>query len=194
MTPKTELECKELILRYNSYKQSGRKIKIRNKLYSFISTDMQVWVKSILKKWGRYEEKGEVLSISFDAFLFCLERYREGFESLLGHFYEYTRYFLLMKYGKSDKVRLPLEELQEILRIEDSSINNMFDDMLTLIQFRDSLTKETEKVVWDDACMSLSESHMQRNEQRKVSGMSTGEYARLKKIFINQIRLILNIR
>ena len=195
MDNKTEIECKELIHKYYSYKQDGRRIKGRNKIYCIMSADMQMWVKSILKKWGKYEEKEEVISISFDAFLFCLERYNISKEnSLPKFFFEATRYFLLMKYGKSDKVRLPVEELQEILRLENNSINNTFDDLLTLTQFRDSLTKETEKVVWDDACMSLSECHMERNEQRKVSGMSTGEYSRLKKIFINQIRLILNIR
>jgi len=194
MNPKTESECKDLIQKYYCYKQNSRKIKVRNKLYCIMSSDMQMWVKSVLKKWGRYEEPGEVLSISFDAFLFCLDRYKNGFESIQGHFYEYARYFLLIKYAKTDKVLLPIEELKEILKLEDDSLNNMFNDMLTISQFRESLTREEEKIIWDDACMSLSECHMERKEQRKVSGMSTGEYARLKRVFINQIKLILNIR
>ena len=195
MNSKTESECKDLIQKYYCYKQNSRKIKVRNKLYCIMSSDMQMWVKSVLKKWGRYEEPGEVLSISFDAFLFCLDRYLISKEnSLPKFFYDATRYFLLMKYAKSNKVLLPIEELKEILKLENDSLNNMFNDMLTISQFRESLTREEEKIVWDDACMSLSKCHMERKEQRKRCGMSTGEYTRLKRVFINQIKLILNIK
>ena len=193
MNKNTENECKQMIEKYYSFKQEKRKIKIRNELYCIMSGDIQMWIKSILKKWGRYEEKEEILSISFDAFLFCLEQYKIGFESFQGHFYEYSRYFLLMKYGKVDKVHLPVKELKEILKMDNSPEGIIFDNLLTLTQFRDCLTDDI-KFIWDDAALSLSESHMERKEQCKKSGMSTSSYAKIKKTFINQIKLILNIK
>jgi len=200
MNNKTEIECKELIQKYYSYKQNGRKIKVRNKLYCIISSDMQMWIKNILKKWGRYEEKEEIISISFDAFLFCLERYNISKEnSLPKFFYDATRYFLLMKYGKSDKVRLPLEELQEILRIENIPINNLFDNLLTLAQFRDCLPSEKERVIWDDAFMSLCDRTSDKirtilKDRKYGTGVEDSTYRKLKNTFINQIKLIMNVK
>ena len=193
MDNKTEIECKELIHKYYSYKQDGRRIKGRNKIYCIMSADMQMWVKSILKKWGRYEEKEEVLSISFDAFLFCLERYNISKEnSLPKFFFDATRYFLLMKYGKKDKVRLPIEELQEILRLENNSINNIFDNLLTLTQFR-NVIPDKYKVIWDDAVMSLDSDNRKRLFSDNIN-MDKNFYYKVKQILVPVIRLIMNIK
>ena len=203
MNKKTENECNSLIKRYKNdsgFISEKRKIQIRNKLYCIMSGDIQMWIKSILKKWGRYEKEGEILSISFDTFLFCLERYKIGFGSFQGHFFKYSRYYLLMKYGKEEREKIdwiPVDELKEIFPSElqcnrKNLFINIFINLLTLTQFRDCLTDDI-KFIWDDAALSLSESHMERKEQCKKSGMSTSSYAKIKGTFINQIKLILNI-
>ena len=200
MDAKTEIECKKLIHKYYFYKQTGRKIKIRNKLYCIMSGDMQMWIKNILKRWGRYEIKEEIISISFDAFLFCLERYSiEKESSLSKFFYDATRYFLLMKYAKKDKVRLPAEELHEILKIDNTPINNVFDNLLTIAEFRDCLTNDKEKLVWDDAFMSLCDRTSDKTRtivknSRYGTGIEDSAYRKLKKVFISQIKLIMNVK
>lgn len=195
MNKQTEDKCKKLIHKYFLYKADYKKREVRNNLYLLMKGDIIMWIKNILKKWGKYIDDTEVISLSWDCFEFCLARYdlnREG--SLCKFFFDASRYCLLMEYAKKDKVRLKPEELQEILRIENTPLNNIFDNLLTLTQFRDNLTRNEEKIVWDDACISLSSSHMDRKERPKKSGMSTAEYGRLKRIFINQIKMILNIR
>jgi len=200
MNKNTENECKQMIEKYYSFKQEKRKIKIRNELYCIMSGDIQMWIKSILRKWGRYEEEGEILSISFDAFLFCLEQYNiKKTSGLNKFFYDAIRYFLLMKYGKENKVRLPVKELKEILEMDSSPEGIVFDNLLTLIQFRDCLPNDITRVVWDDAAMSLSSENKYKVRSKKdgtkySTGMDNLVYKRLKEAFINQIKLILNIK
>ena len=194
MDDNTKKECELLLYKYFTYKKESYKVKVRNKLFTLSLPDFKKWITKILYTWNKFESKEQVISLSWECFEYCLSMYDTSYNNFLGRFYKSTRYYLLMKFAKDNSVRVPLEELKEILKIDNSPESLIFDNLLTLYQFRDSLTKENEKVIWDDAFISLSESHKQRSEQRKNAGMSTGEYARLKKIFINQIRLILNIR
>jgi len=194
MDDNNKKECELLLHKYFTYKKEAYKVKVRNKLFALLLLDFKKWITRILYAWNKFESKEQVLSLSWECFEYCLLMHDTSYDSFLGRFFKSTRYYLLMKFAKSNSVRVPLEELKEILKIDNSPESLIFDNLLTLYQFRDSLTKENEKVIWDDAFISLSESHKQRSEQRKNAGMSTGEYARLKKIFINQIRLILNIR
>ena len=194
MKANNKKECELLLYKYFTYKKEAYKVKVRNKLFILLLPDFKKWITRILYAWNKFENKEQVISLSWECFEYCLLMHDTSYDSFLGRFFKSTRYYLLMKFAKSNSVRIPLEELKEILKIDNSPESLIFDNLLTLYQFRDSLTKENEKVVWDDAFISLSKSHKQRSAQRKNAGMSTGEYARLKKIFINQIKLILNIR
>ena len=194
MDNKDKEECEFLLYKYFTYKKEAYKIKVRNKLFELLLLDFKKWIKKALYAWNKFESNEQVISLSWECFEYCLSMHDTSYNSFLGRFFNSTRYYLLMKFAKDSSVKVPLEELKEILKIDNSPESLLFDNLLTLYQFRDSLTKENEKIIWDDAYMSLSESHKQRSKQRKNIGMSTGEYARLKRIFISQIKLILNIR
>ena len=75
MNKETEIKCKELIHKYFLYKTDGRKTKARNNLFILMKDDMQIWTKSILRKWGKYDDNCEVLSQSWDCFYFALTSY-----------------------------------------------------------------------------------------------------------------------
>jgi len=121
MDNKQQDECIAIIKKYRSYTSEGWRKTARNKLYLLIRVDILKWVKSIMRKWNRYEEETELISLSWDIFLFCLGHYKEVAYGIKGsipkHFYEYTRYFLLMHYAKQQSVRVPLEELKEVLEL-----------------------------------------------------------------------------
>jgi len=58
------LECLIRIKKYNKSKSEKNKTRIRNELYVLMMDDMLKWVKSILKKWNKYETKEEILSLA----------------------------------------------------------------------------------------------------------------------------------
>ena len=104
-----------------------------------------------------------------------------------------------MEYAKKGKVRLKSEELQEILRIENTPLNNMFDNLLTLTQFRDCLPSDKERAIWDDACFSLTDDISEKKTtilpgNKLGTGIERSTYLKMKRTFIKQIKLILNIR
>lgn len=184
-----EEKCKILLYDYHRYKKNAYKIKARNKLFELMRQDFNIWIFSILKKWGRSLTREEVVSLSWDCFEYCISIYEPSFDSFLGHFYKYTKYYLLMNFAKKDTVRIEITELKEILKIDNSPELQIFEKLLTLQQFRGVIPEE-QLNVWDEAALSL-DSSFRGHLPRKVKGMSTESYTRLKKAFINIIRLIL---
>ncbi|HDZ15659.1 hypothetical protein LCGC14_0570390 [marine sediment metagenome] len=188
MNKETEDKCQELILKFNRYKQEHRRIKVRNDLYELMMEDMLLWIRSFVVKWSRFEEQDEMLSLSFDVFLFCLENYKEHY-SVISHFYKYSRYYMMNRYAKKDKVRIPIDELKEIMSLGVSPIDGTFEKLLTLQQFR-AVVPETHLMVWDDAVSSLSSADRYRHKSKNV-GMSDNAYNKVKAGYIPIIKLIL---
>jgi len=191
MNQETQKKCFELIKKYNNYKSKKHKVLVRNELFGIMQDWMLLWVKSILNKWGKWEEEGELLSISWDAFYFSLESYKEGNPLIPSHFHNYTRYFLLMKYAKEERVHIQLEELKDTLMLVYSPENVAFDKLLTLHQFRDVIPDKY-KVIWDDATQSLSSKIMDRKKTYN-HGLDDNIYRRIKESYIPIIKLILEI-
>jgi hypothetical protein len=184
-------ECVKLICKYQKYKSNTHKQKVRNEIYEKMMTWMLIWVKSILTKWGKTESSTEKISMSWDAFMFCIDRYKEGYP-LAKHFHEYTKYYLLIKYAKEARVTLPLEELKETLLLVETPENVLFDRLLTLQQFRDVIPDKY-KIVWDDACQSLSDADQYR-QNTKNPGIDRNVYVKLKEGYIPIIELILGTK
>ena len=181
-------ECAGLICKYQKYKSKSNKEQMRNEIYAKMMKWMLIWIKSILSKWGKSELPEEVLSMSWDAFMFCIDYYKEGYP-LAKHFHEYTKYHLLIKYAKAERVQLPLEELKETLSLFDTPENVLFDRLLTLRQFRDVLP-DKHKIVWDDATQSLYGENKDKKKTKRM-GMGDSTYNRVKEGFIPIIKLIL---
>lgn len=190
MEIKLQEECIELIDKYNRYVSKRHKEKVRNDLYEKMMSWMLIWMKSILAKWGKSEYPEELLSMSWDAFMFCLKYYKQGYP-LAKHFHEYTKYHLLIKYAKEEKVSLPLEELKETLSLVETPQNIMFEKLLTLRQFRDVIP-ERYKIVWDDATLSLS-SKISDRVKTPNHGLDDNLYVKLKESYIPIIKLILGL-
>lgn len=189
MTRDLQDECKKLIKRYNNAKTKNTKIKLRNMLYEKMMVFQIKWIKSILKRWGRREEEKEILSISWDAFVFCIEKYNNFNVPLPKYFFDFTRYFLLIKYAKKDRVFIPIDELKETLGLVDNPQNMGFEKLLTWYQFR-NVIPDRYKIIWDDATQSLSDCRKER-KWTKNCGVDNNLYCKLKEAYIPMIKLIL---
>ena len=197
MDDNTKKECELLLYKYFTYKKESYKVKVRNKLFTLSLPDFKKWITKILYTWNKFESKEQVLSLSWECFEYCLLMHDTSYDSFLGRFFKSTRYYLLMKFAKDNSVRVPLEELKEILKIDNSPESLLFDNLLTLYQFRDCLPNDNSRVVWDDACMSLSNNlnYKRRTKKSKYgTGMDDLVYRRMKESFIPIIKLILNSR
>ncbi len=188
MDTKCEKECRELIEKYRKYKAEHYKIKARNDLYMKMNDDLLIWIKSVLKEWGKFETEDEILSVSWDVFEFGLKYYVIGY-SVPEHFYTHTKYFLLNKYAKKENVFLPLEDLENLLNMYPNPTSNAFVKVLDLYRFLDFIP-DGHKVVVEDAMHSMDSSFKQHSRKSEIGGMSTESYYRLKKAYIAIIKFI----
>jgi len=191
MDKNLSIKCEEKILKCKAYKRKSYKAKCRNELYLLMKEDIIKWIKSILRKWYKHETEEEVLSLSWDCFEFCLKHYKiNGKNKVEKHFYNYISYYLLNRYGQKESVHLPLDELKDVISIVKTPHNIAFEKLLTLMQFKECIP-EKYKLVWDDAIQSLS----LYSKERMVTiplNMDKRVYNAIKKVFIEQIKMILN--
>ena len=185
-------KCKGMILKCRSYSKKGYEIKKRNELFLIMKPFMLKWIGSILYRWGKYEYQDKILSLSWDCFEWCFYKYNNFDVHIPVFFYSYSRYFLLNYYAKKDKVRLPVEELKELIHLVPSHHNMSIDRMITLMQFRSAIPEE-HLIAWDDATLSLSDQDKQKHISYGELGMSTDSYAKLKKGYKSIIKLILGL-
>lgn len=184
-------KCKRIILLHKGYKSEYWKVKRRNELYELMMPFLLKWIRSILRKWGRFMEECELISVSWDAFCFCFDRCRNPDIPVPKHFYEYTRYFLLMKFAKEDKVSIHLDELEEIINTIPCEDDGSLTCLITLFQFRE-IIPDKYKIVWDDAAQSLSSAPRFRCKSKNV-GMSDYTYNRIKEVFVPIIKFIMKV-
>ena len=92
MDEKQQRECHLLIKKYKELKREATKAKYRNRIHTMMNDFMLIQIKVILNRWKKYITGDELLSISWDAFLFCLNHYNpEKFSSPIPHFYIYIK-------------------------------------------------------------------------------------------------------
>jgi len=184
--------CLQKIKKYHCYKREAWKVKTRNEIYRMMQGDMISWVSSILKKWGKYESKEEIISLSWECFLYCFNKFDFRKNVPIPHyFYQFTRYYLLNKYAKEEKVTLPLNELKEILASSDSVEDIAYEKLLTLMQFQNTIPEEY-LCVWQDALQSVSSNNYQDRVYNREHGLPTNVYFALKKVFRNQVMMVMN--
>jgi len=193
MNEKQQKECHLLIKRYKELKQEATKVKYRNKIYLLLKDFIIIQMKSVLSKWKKHVSGEELLSNSWDVFVFCLDYYDPiKFSSPVPHFYRYIKYWLLMWHAKKDEsICLPIEELADTLTIIDSPENIAFGKLLKLYNMREAIP-DNNKVVWDDAFLSLSYTKKKSDNYRSEKiGMDYNTYRRLKLSFKGIIRYVL---
>ena len=188
MNNELSCECLDKIQKYKRYKREWQKVQIRNETFALMAYDMTFWIKSILRKWHKYETKEEILSLSWDCFEFCLKHFKvEGTHKIESHFYKYTSYYLLNRYAKKDRVFLPIDELKGILGVIETPENLAFEKLLTLTQFR-NVIPEKYLVIWDDAVLSQSEANQFQQRTRGNIGVKDSTYRAIKEILKNIVK------
>jgi len=151
MNKKQQLQ--QLIHQYKTkdYKYEAFRLRLRNKIYGLMRDKMVNWIKGRFKKWGIYREEDEILSLSWDAFLFCLEKYDEEKNyDLYRYFNDFVRYFLLL-HRAEEKDKLEPEYMEDLkgLFTEDLFIKGDYEasDILTRLKnFRDLLPDKYRKI------------------------------------------------
>ena len=179
-----------MLLKCRNYKQEARMIKVRNELYFIMKPFVEKWIKSILKKWNRWEKEETILALSWDSFHFCFYKYNNFDVPIPKFFYDFTRYHLLIHYAKKSEVRISIDELKEVLELMPDEGNIGFEKYLTLLQFREVIPDKY-KVVWDDATMSLAARDCDKHKSKDCD-LQKREYYIIKNIFLPIIKFILN--
>ena len=191
MSQEEQENCKEYIKELNVAKTKQEKILLRNNIYLYMREWCEIWTRSIMFKWNRIseEDKDEIPYLSFEGFLFALNRYNNFEIPIPKHFFDYIRYYLLNHYASQGKIKLTIEELKETLSLVSLPSNIAFDKLLTLYQFREIVPEEY-LVCWDDALLSLVEGEHGFISHNKLDGIKH-LYKAIKKAYKPIIRLIL---
>lgn len=192
MNKELQEEYRNLIIKAKTYKRKSLIIEKRNQIYLLLMPYLEKWVKTILKKWAKYESEQEVRSLTWDCFLFCYERYSNYNVPITYFFYYYSRYHLLHHYASKDKITINMDELHEVLTLIPTEFNYTLDNFITLLQYRSVLPKN-HVIAWDDAIESLSPNYAGR-KMSKIIGINKFYYYQLKKSFVEIIKLIMNIK
>src|SRR3990172_1770098 len=92
-------ECTNLCRQYFGLSGTEQEEK-RNDVWKIVSPYMTKWVKTILSKRNNYLEEGEITSISWDCFQFCLKHFKPDMAiPLPNHFYAYSKFYISMHYS-----------------------------------------------------------------------------------------------
>lgn len=169
-----------LIRRYKTkkYRNERYKIKLRNEIHSLMHTKVLGYVKGVLARWHRYEEESKLISLSWDAFMFCLKRYDDEKYDIYGHFNTYTRYFLLLHFNKEDKTlneEVYLEDIKDVLSLRTSDPVDALTKLIELKSFRDSLVQKHQRLVFDHVVVGDHEK-MFANLKGERGGISCYSY------------------
>jgi len=173
---------RRIIMSYNSFHNGKEKENFRNEIYLEMNPFLLKWVSSILAKRGVYLEKSEMLSKSWDCFLFCLEHFKPHKKniSVPNHFYSYT--FFYLKIQKTEKKNDVLNQQQSEKNWIDSNFDIIYSVMDELRNFRNNLD-DNYSSIFDDALMSLIPYKKDRQYRIKKSNISLIRYQESKKIF-----------
>lgn len=186
------IKCREILSRYTRYKYKKHKFSARDDLYSEMSSYIIVWINSILKSWGIFEDPNEILSVSWFAFVYCLDNYKKEYTNVEGYFYTYVRYFLLSHYAKKENVHISIDELKDVLSEFPTLENQHFERLLTLYQFRDVISSKC-LPIWDDAMNCLGDKGSKYKYDIPHRFSKTAYYA-TRRSFVNIIKIILGMK
>lgn len=164
---------------------------IRNRIFEIVQPDIVNYVRRILRNWKKDQGNGEVQSLSWMSFYYCVEKYSNFEVPLPYFFFAYSRYFMLQHYGRKSPILLPLEELKEILTIESTAGSTLFIRMMEVQRYREFLT-EKYHFIFDDAFYSLHNvDKFHLNRWNKDCGFSMETYRHLRRVFKDTILYIL---
>lgn len=178
--------------RYLNEENVTEKCNLRNSLFVLILPWMKRWILSNCTIFGRDITAEEVTSLSWDCFVFCLERFKpDGPIDFPKHFYQYTKFCLMMHASsirKRERQLLPLEETDCSNMTESSLLYPFFD----LINFRTSLPEEYQSLL-DEVMTSIvtSKKHSIADELGKGT-VKRHRYLEAKKILAFVVKFFIS--
>ena len=184
-----------LIRRYKTIKREKTKNKIRNDLYLLLQPFILKCLKSRLSKKNMWLDEGEILSTSWDAFEYCLERYEEKY-FLPSHFRIYTGFYILnhLVYRNLPNISIDTEDGKRAAEDSIDGTKLIIGEYLVLKQFYTVIGRELGEEytsIFEDALMSMSPSCFHRRSREKELKINHYRYTEAKKIFRLIIMLFL---
>ena len=164
---------------------------LRNLMFEIMQSDIEGYIKKYLHNWKKSEQPEELLYLVWQSFYFCLKKYRNFEVPLPYYFFTFTRYFLLIHYGKKEQVFLPLDDLKDILSVESTVGNETFIKLLNIQDYREHLPKKYQEV-FDDAFQSLHIATQHRHTGwDSENGLSRQVYYAMKQVFKETILFLI---
>ncbi|GAG29494.1 unnamed protein product, partial [marine sediment metagenome] len=170
-----------LIRKYKTrvYKSKHFRTKLRNEIHGLMHAKVLGYVKGVLAKWHRYEDEPKLISLSWDAFMFCLDRYDDEKYDIYGHFNTYVRYFLLLHYGKEDRGldrEVFMDDVRDVIpTLKTGDPAAVLAKLTELKSFRDSLVQEHQRKIFDHVVVGDHE-EMFANLKSERGGISCYRY------------------
>ena len=180
-------KCISLFERCYSSETKTEKEVFRNQLYSILQQQMKIWISNILAKNEIYPSNEELLSLSWECFMFCFERF--DFEKevpIPNHFYSYTKFFL-MPYSPHNKDYIfrfngDGDDIHNIITTDHKDLDIYYSHLDEIKSFRSILNNDY-KMVFDDAFMSMAPSNTDRKDRMKECPLPHLRYRESKRIF-----------
>lgn len=184
MKPQFITKCEEHVRTYNTSKVVVEKEKARNELYLLLQPWMEKWISSILANMGKYESREVILSLSWDCFLFCLDRCKKMYIPLPKHFFTYSVYHLKNTLFKEvPPSHSPLEIINEDTLPSINEFNYPQFHFLQVLGHIRSQLPHSYKVVFEDALLSIGGNPKSKSKRVNKSGLSTHFYTVSKRSF-----------
>ena len=174
--------CISLFKEYQRRECVQEQQETRNRLFLIMKPYIETWLMSIARRRGVFINEQELISLSWESFLFCLDRYRQGNPILIqNHFFAYTRFFFLRWQVREAKRKSILEDL------EDNMATVSFEDEILLldeiVKLKKLIPKEYQ-IVFDDTLKSMAGENKDKvKTSKKIHGLSMSQYHTAKKIF-----------
>lgn len=153
MDEDTQRSCKSLLC---EYQEDPTNIDLRNSLFIVVHKDVIKWIKSWHARHNQFVSPQEILSETWDCFLYCIDNYTDWNVPVPSHFTRYINWHLSAKgrkdrMGQSVETGAPLEIPEEVSL--DDSVGNIRSTGDLLKNFREFL-EEKERGIFDDALLN----------------------------------------
>lgn len=135
------------------YRRKNQPTLLRNFLFNVLRKDLDTIVRGILSKRGRYLDQGEILSLTWQVYIWFLDKYKEEYPPL-PMLRRWTGYFLMGHFNEGEKARMTVS-LEEALEDGQHHIEGVeypadFSNVEELMSFRD-VCDDREKYLFDFA-------------------------------------------
>lgn len=192
-----QILCKNLVKKYRSTYDEPSRQRIRNELYVSILPFFQKWFKTALSRKGIYLEPNKLLSVSFDAFCFCLDSYSNIEVPFPSHFSRNIEYFILQCMNKKRKLKRIKEEHFDEENISDEQKGDSFNSGMNIMSAPSILSfirknmDDNYKEIFDDAISDKNSEDFLRKKKGGNKYLPLYRYHEARKIFKMIVKILL---